>query len=50
MEVFIILGIVILASVLAKRAPAPSTERIDTMETRLNEIGEQVADFLIDDK
>lgn len=48
--IFVILTIVGLAALLAKRAPEPNSKRIDVVEERLNEVGEQVADFMLEDK
>lgn len=48
--VFVIIGVVAFASWLARKAQVPGKKRIDVIEKRLNEVGEQVADFLINDE
>lgn len=50
MEIIVILGVMALVVLLAKKAPTPDMKRMDAMEERLNEVGEQVADFILDDE
>lgn len=49
MEIVVILGMIILATLLANRAPKHEVERIDALEERMDEVGGQVADFMIND-
>jgi len=50
MPILIILLIVAFAVFMAKRSPDPDSKRVDDIEERVNEVGEQVADFMLDGK
>jgi len=50
MEILVIIAVIALAQWIANRAPTPSEERLDNVEERVNEVGEQVADFLLKDE
>lgn len=48
MEIIVILGIMALAILFAKREQTPDAKRMEAMEERLSEMGEQVADYILD--
>lgn len=50
MGVVVILGMIALAILLTRREQTPDAKRVAAMEAQLNEVSEQVADFMLNDE
>lgn len=48
MEIIVIIGVIILAAWFSRKDQTPDVKRMEAMEERLSEMGEQVADFILD--